>query len=191
MAPCRCNTLFPTFPAVKCHAGKMKPNRGEKWNIDLFFFFFYFFLPLVDSWWCFQVSPFFFTHRPFSFLLPLRLELSIIASLNSLPYCSAVVWWGLRRSWLFIRANTSLWNREGLVCVCVVFVCFPEPWSGWPVPDDQEPRRCSQHPRCPGDRVHKRFVCPLSSLSRFYLPRFPKSECQEGQIYIIKTVYLI
>lgn len=26
--------LFPPSPVVKGHAGKMKPNRGEKWNID-------------------------------------------------------------------------------------------------------------------------------------------------------------
>lgn len=43
--PPQTHTHAHTHPVVKGHAGKMKPNRGEKWNIDFFFSPFFFFCP--------------------------------------------------------------------------------------------------------------------------------------------------
>lgn len=81
--------------------------------------FFLFSLSLLDSWWCFQVSS--FSSLILSFLLPLCLESSVITSLNRLPIRSTVVWWGLRRSWLFIKGNKSVWNGEVKCVSCVFF----------------------------------------------------------------------
>lgn len=146
-------TPSPPSPVVKGHTGKMKPNRGEKWNIDFFFSFFYL------HWTPDGVFRFLLFHASSSlFFSKPCLELSVITSHNSLAIRSVVPWWGLRRSWLFIVENIVCEIERVTVCV---FVCFSEPCSSWPVPDDQEPRRFSQHPRCPGDRVQKRFV-PVS-----------------------------
>lgn len=65
---------------------------------------------------------------------------------------------------LFDEVSRGLsYSSQGVKCVkwrewVCAFVCFSESCTGWPVPDDQEPRRLSKCPRCAGDRVQKRFV---------------------------------
>lgn len=59
VCPLRLSLLLSLLsPAVKSHTGKMKPNRGEKWNIDFFFFCLHF-------WWLFQASSFHASSCPF------------------------------------------------------------------------------------------------------------------------------
>lgn len=149
-------------PVVKGHAGKMKPNRGEKWNIDFLFFFF-----------CLHSTPdSFFRSVHFHassslFFYPPCLDLSAITLHNSLTSRCTLPLWGLRRS---LRRN----RESEFIC----FVCFSESCSDWPVPDDQEPRRFSQRPWCTGDWVQKWFVlvkrvtCWFLSTSLIYL-NFP------------------
>lgn len=148
---------FPLFLAVFCfsspspvvqgHMGKMKPNRGEKWNID---FFPPFFLSSLKSWCRFQVSS-------FSRIIPSVL-LPAMSSHNSLLILFFFFFF------LFDEVSRGLsYSSQGVKCVkwrewVCAFVCFSESCTGWPVPDDQEPRRLSKCPRCAGDRVQKRFV---------------------------------
>lgn len=77
----------PPSPMVRGYVGKIKPNRGEKWNIDFFFFSFFVFTQLLMV---FSGFSFFTHHPPFSSPTP-YLELSFIASHNSLPIRSIVV----------------------------------------------------------------------------------------------------
>lgn len=106
------HTTFPCRPpVVKGRAGKMRPNRGEKWNID----FFLFFLSSLNSWWLFQLppSPLFFS--------PPCLEWSVITTHNSLHIGCAAPWWGLRKSWSFIKLNKVCEMEKVSVCVCFPF----------------------------------------------------------------------
>lgn len=149
------HSLHPTFPHLplwwRATQGKMKPNRGEKWNIDFSFFSFLFFLSSHISWGIFKFLVF---HASSSlFFSPPCLQLSVITSHNSLHIRSAVLWWGLRRSRLFIKGNQVFEIEKVSVCVFL-----SEPCSSWPVPDDQEPGRFSKHPWCTGVGVQKRFV---------------------------------
>lgn len=106
--PLSCS-LRPTFPHLPLwwRAMQGKWNQIEEKNGTLIFF-----LSSLNSWWCFQVSP--FSRIILSFLLPaMSRVVSVITSHNSLPIHCTVLWWGLRRSWLFIKGNK--------VCVCVFF----------------------------------------------------------------------
>lgn len=135
-------------PVVKSHTGKMKPNRGEKWNIDFFFFVFTsdgFFRPLL------------FTHHPLLSTRQPSRELFVIISHNASLSASLFYFYEVSegRGYLSRRIKWGKW-REWLE----MFSCPdpPESRSSWPVPDDQEPTRSSEHTWCPRDWVQKRCV---------------------------------
>lgn len=102
----------PLSPVGKGHAGNMKPNRGEKCYID--FFFFCRLLSAPDGVFRFLL---FHASSSLFFYLP-RLRLSAITSHKSLHVC---FWWGLRRSWLFIKGNKVCETERVSVCFCVFF----------------------------------------------------------------------
>lgn len=148
------SSLHPAFPCLPLWWRTMqgKWNQTEEKNGTLIFFFFFFCLHSTPDGFFRSLL---FHASSSLFFPPPCLELSVITSHNSLPICCTVLLWGLRRSWLFIKENKVCENRESeFIC----FVCFSESCSGWPVPDDKEPRRFSQHPWCTGDWVQKWFV---------------------------------
>lgn len=108
------------------------------------------FLSSLKSWCRFQVSS-------FSRIIPSVL-LPAVSSHNSLFILFFFF------SFLFDEVSRGpSYSSQGVKCVkwrewVCAFVCFSESCTGWPVPDDQEPRRLSKCPRCARDRVQKRFV---------------------------------
>lgn len=118
-------------------------------------FFFFVFTQLLMVFSGFS----FFTHHPL-FYLPATSLLSRLLSPHTIVSPSTVL--------LFDEVSEGPGYSSRGIKVCEiervsVFVCvFSEPCSGWPVPDDQEPRRFSWWPRRTGDRVQKRLVPHVS-----------------------------
>lgn len=133
------HSLVPVSPVVKGHTGKIK-----HWFLLVFVF--------TQLLLAFSGLPLFTHHPPLSAAHRVH-----ITSHNSrTPYCcSDEVSEGRGYSWR--RMKCVKWSE----CVC-----FSESRSNWPVPDDKEPRRLSQHCRCPGAWVQEWFV----QLSHLLIP---------------------
>lgn len=104
-------------PVVKDHAGKMKPNRGEKWNIDfLLLFFFFVFTQLLMAFSGLS----FFTHHPL-FSSPRHVS-SCLSSPHTIVSPSAVLFFyevSEGRGYSSRRIKCAKIERVSLFVLCV------------------------------------------------------------------------
>lgn len=105
------------------------------------------------------------------------LSLSLISSHNSLHTWGTLFFDGVSEGPGYSSKGIKCVQQRNWLCV----FSLSEPCSDWPVPDDQEPRRCPQHPWCTGDRVQKWFVIAACVTCWF---------CNQSSFVFEKVLYL-